>query len=321
MPPFLDVLRSGRVLLMDGAMGTELQKVGLGPGENTAAWNFLYPEKVRAVHQTYLSAGAEVLLTNTFLHGCDSFKATLESAGHAAPDWGKKWRQAYELTGSTIAYRLAAIGPAAGPPGGREFDRLIRVFVPHWGRDLADTHTPDAILLETCSTPRVRYALAHLRIQAPLRLLLSLTYRSAGGKLVTSSGHPPEWFARRAKTYGVAALGVNCGQNIGLDEIIEIVRRYRQETDLPLFARPNAGTPTRVGDRWSYPLTPEEMAGRLPELLEAGVCMVGGCCGTTPAHIAACRPVVDAWNRRKKTDFTAENAESAEKKEERRQKE
>jgi 5-methyltetrahydrofolate--homocysteine methyltransferase len=152
-------------------------------------------------------------------------------------------------------------------------------------------------LLETCSTPRVRYALARLKRWHGCPLLLSLTYRrDDAGRLVTLSSHPPEWFARRAAQWGLAALGVNCGRDIGLDEIIEIVRRYRNETDLPLFARPNAGTPRREGNRWVYPLTPRAFAERLPQLLEAGVAMVGGCCGTTPEHIAALRPVVDRWN-------------------------
>jgi methionine synthase I (cobalamin-dependent) len=158
----------------------------------------------------------------------------------------------------------------------------------------------DAILLETCSTPRVRWAVKRLTL-FPKRwpVLLSLTFRKdARHGLTTISGHTPEWFARRAKDYGIAALGVNCGRDIGMDDVIEIVRRYRSMTDLPLFARPNAGTPTRDGDRWVYPHTPEMMAAKLPELLEAGVGMVGGCCGTTPAHIAAFRPVIDEWNAR-----------------------
>ena len=77
----------------------------------------------------------------------------------------------------------------------------------------------------------------------------------------------------------------------------DVIRRYRAVTDLPLFARPNAGTPTRVGDRWIYPRSPEQMAAELPLLLGAGASMVGGCCGTTPAHIAAFRKVVDEWSR------------------------
>ena len=129
-------------------------------------------------------------------------------------------------------------------------------------------------------------------------LLLSLSFRRTPlGRLVTFSGHAPETFARHAERHGVAALGVNCGRDIDMDDIIEVVRRYRAVTDLPLFARPNAGTPTKQGDRWIYPHTAEAMAARLPELLEAGVNMIGGCCGTTPEHIAAFRTMIDAWNK------------------------
>jgi methionine synthase I (cobalamin-dependent) len=84
-----------------------------------------------------------------------------------------------------------------------------------------------------------------------------------------------------------------------MDLVIEVVRRYRTVTDLPLFARPNAGTPARVGDHWVYPRAPAAMAARLPELLEVGVSMVGGCCGTTPEHIAAFHKVIEDWNGRR----------------------
>jgi 5-methyltetrahydrofolate--homocysteine methyltransferase len=130
-------------------------------------------------------------------------------------------------------------------------------------------------------------------------LLLSFTYlRTSEGKLLTYSAETPETCAGLGSQSGVAALGVNCGRDIGMEEIIEIIHRYRQVTDLPLFARPNAGTPTRAGDQWIYPHTPATMARRLPELLDAGISMVGGCCGTTPEHIAAFRPIVDDWNAR-----------------------
>jgi 5-methyltetrahydrofolate--homocysteine methyltransferase len=103
----------------------------------------------------------------------------------------------------------------------------------------------------------------------------------------------------RKVRHGLAALGgVNCGRDVGMGELIEIVRRYRAVTDLPLFARPNAGTPARRGEDWVYPESPAALAERLPELLEAGVALVGGCCGTTPSHIAAFRAVVEAWNGR-----------------------
>jgi methionine synthase I (cobalamin-dependent) len=92
---------------------------------------------------------------------------------------------------------------------------------------------------------------------------------------------------------------VNCGREIDVDVVAEILRDYHEATDLPLFARPNAGTPSRQGDRWIYPRTPRQMAAGLTSLLKAGATMVGGCCGTTPEHIAAFKPIVDAWNQQR----------------------
>jgi methionine synthase I (cobalamin-dependent) len=298
MSRFLEALRSGRVLLMDGAMGTELRKAGLRDDENGAAWNLLHPERVRAVHEAYRAAGAEVCLTNTFMASAASLTEMFRAAGRLPYHTNDVWTSDYELIAPPDAsvFRLASVGPVAGRLAAREYDQ--------WGYFPANSlfyEGADAILLETCSSPRARYALRRLNKMAKkLPLLLSMTYLRDGtsGRIVTFSGHSPEWFARRGGDYGLAALGVNCGRDIGMDAVIEIVRRYRAVTDLPLFARPNAGTPTRDGDRWVYPLTPQAMAARLPELLEAGVSMVGGCCGTTPEHIAACKPVIDAWNDR-----------------------
>jgi 5-methyltetrahydrofolate--homocysteine methyltransferase len=154
-------------------------------------------------------------------------------------------------------------------------------------------------LLETWSDPVALLAIpticGPIMELSGLPTLLSLSYERRATGLWSHSGHPPEWFAMQAKNSGIAALGVNCGRDIGMAETIEIIRRYRRVTELPLFARPNAGTPVAG---CQYPRTASEMAERLPELLEAGVSMVGGCCGTTPAHIAAFRPIVDEWNAR-----------------------
>jgi len=100
-----------------------------------------------------------------------------------------------------------------------------------------------------------------------------------------------------AKTSLVQGLGVNCGREIGMKECVEIAHQYRDNTHLPVFVRPNAGTPKFRNEQWVYPHSPEYMASWLPELLAAGVRMVGGCCGTTPAHIAAFKKVIDEWNQ------------------------
>lgn len=291
---FLKALHSGRVLLMDGAMGTELQRVGLQSGECGELWNATRAEWVRAVHHRSIESGAEVLLTNTFQAnpanlGRFGQEDRLEEINRYAVWLARK-------AAGLSRFVLGDIGPILAPDGRTEFTDYEAL-----GRVLASLDRVDGLLLETHSSPRalsaVQYAF-HRIAEVETPLLLSLSYhRPHGGQLVTFSGHAPETFARHAERHGVAALGVNCGRDIGMDDIIEIIRRYRAETDLPLFARPNAGTPIKQGDRWIYPYTPEAMATRLPELLEAGVSMIGGCCGTTPAHIAAFRMAIDAWNK------------------------
>jgi 5-methyltetrahydrofolate--homocysteine methyltransferase len=288
----LEALHSGRVLLMDGAMGTELQRAGLRPKECGEQWNLTAPDRVRAIHEAYAAVGAEVLLTNTFLanpshlndFGLDD---SLEEMN------GSAVRLARKAAGQT-RFVLGDIGPLLDANGWPEFSDYKAL-----GRVIASLDGVDGLLFETCSSPRaltaVRYAF-HRVTEVETPLLLSLSYRrTPSGQLVTHSGHAPETYARHAESHGVAALGVNCGRDIGMEEIISIVRRYRRESDLPLFARPNAGTPTKRGEQWVYPQTPDMMAPRLPELLDAGVCMLGGCCGTTPEHIAAFRTVLDAW--------------------------
>jgi 5-methyltetrahydrofolate--homocysteine methyltransferase len=267
-------------LLMDGAMGTRLLAPGLACCEQA---NLTQPGRVRAVHQGYVAAGARVLLTNTFQanpaalarHGLESQLEAI--AGRAV--------QLARL--ASPAFVLGDVGPILTPGNRREFadrDALLR--------SVAALAGVDGVLFETCSSPDALSAVAFALHRVPeaedLPLLLSLTFhRDQAGKLVTFSGHAPEVFARHAARHGVAALGVNCGKEVGFPEIAEVLRRYRDETDLPLFARPNAGTPDAAG---AYPRSSVDFALAAPALLAAGASMLGGCCGMTEAHIAALQP-------------------------------
>jgi 5-methyltetrahydrofolate--homocysteine methyltransferase len=134
--------------------------------------------------------------------------------------------------------------------------------------------------------------------------LVSFTFlKNQPGEIVTVAGDRPEDCALRAQQLEAAAIGVNCGRDLGMNEIIEVVHRYRDKLGdaLPIFARPNAGTPRRIDGHWVYPQTAELMARRLSELFAAGVKMIGGCCGTTPEHIAAFNAVVYDWNASKRS--------------------
>jgi 5-methyltetrahydrofolate--homocysteine methyltransferase len=275
----LAALSSGRVLLMDGAMGTRLQAAGLGTGECGPRWNLTRRAEVARVHEEYLAAGAQVLLTNTFQsnpialarHGLDD---RLEEINARAVQLARR-------APGGPRFVLGDVGPILALGRYEEFsdrEALQRV--------IESLDGVDGLLFETCSTPAalaaVEFALHRVGLAGEVPILLSLTYHVVAGEPVTFSGHRPETFARHAARHGVAALGVNCGKDIDLATTAAILRRYRAETDLPLFARPNAGTPRPDG---SYPLTPAEFAAGLPGLIEAGACMVGGCCGTTPEHI------------------------------------
>jgi len=284
MVPFREALHSGRILLMDGAMGTELQRAGIAAGACPESWNLDHPDRVHAIHKAYVDAGAQCLLTNTFQanemaltrHGLAD---KLEAIVQAALDLARAAAGPDRLV-------IGDIGPV-GPLEPTAVRRLIEAL-----------RSADALLLETWSD--VKAAESFLKIvkaqsSGGLPVLLSFTYgRSAStSDFHTFKGYPPESCALAAKECGADALGVNCGRDLGMEDMAAILRRYRSVTDLPLFARPNAGTPARVAECWTYPHTAEDMAARLPELLDAGATMIGGCCGTTPATIAAFRRVVE----------------------------
>ena len=133
--------------------------------------------------------------------------------------------------------------------------------------------------------------------------LFAFTFHRDAGDLTTFEGVDPEDCARSAEDEGAMAIGANCGKDITMSDMLELVQRYRAVSDLPIFVRPNAGTPTRSDSAWTFPHSPSAMAEALPALLAAGVAMIGGCCGTTLAHIQAFREVIDHGRLQKRSSF------------------
>ncbi len=260
-------LRSGELLLMDGAMGTELQRRCRMPHlVDLAACNHTEPAIVHEIHADYLIAGAQVLLTNTFQANPetlppDQLRSTWESAlalarNHTQPH-----------------FVLADVGPVREVTDA--FMGMLRSVSSH----------VDGILLETWSSATALLQVAE-RLEVGTPLLISFTFRQMGD-LKTFAGDSPEVCAGAASAAGALAVGVNCGCDIGFAETIEIVQRYRKVCDLPIFARPNAGTPIRGKDGWEYEMSAAQFACGIQSLIEAGVVMIGGCCGTKPTHIRA----------------------------------
>jgi methionine synthase I (cobalamin-dependent) len=268
---------------MDGAMGTELQRAGIAPGECYELWNLTHREHVLAIHQAYVQAGAEVLLTNTFQahagaltkHGLQGRLTEIQTAGVALA----------RAAAGPDRFVLADIGPHPDMEG------YVRGF-------FAPYHRADGILLETMSDLE---GLTEAIAGGPeLPVLISFSFlRDTEGKLRTHGGLSPEAAARGAAKAGVAAVGTNCGRDISLKDIADIARCYRAVTDLPLFARPNAGSPISIGEICEYPATPQTMCESLQELRDVGIAMIGGCCGTTPEHIAAFRSMIAGMRLRR----------------------
>lgn len=290
---FVKALHSHRPLLMDGAMGTELSRFPHQAGECFESWNLTHPERVLAVHQAYANAGAEVFLTNTFQllkAAAGELGSNLQTVRDRAIQW---LSAAYGLCRSVAGpdrFVLACFGPYFDVASKQEVNdnTWLRLALPFLG-------PVDGILFETRSTAGVEYSIRLVgRLIPDLPILLSIAFkRTADGSIVSQSGHSPEWFAARAKQWKLAALGSNCGHGIGLDDMLAIVKRYRATTDIPLFVRPNAGTPKLRARRWIYPVKPEMLEEWSKEILQAGAQMVGGCCGTTPEHIAVLRASFD----------------------------
>lgn len=253
-------------------------------GELLASLAVCQPDWVRSVHRSYLRSGAQCLLANTFLAwprrsnvaGLRYFRQLNRLAIRLA-------RETVVATGRPVPI-LASIGPW---PDASVFS--VQQCLAQWQA----VRDADAVLLETQSSLAFLEAvLAGTVSGRPLPVLLSFTFRRLGDRYVTwPEQHTPEQIAAWANHQRgrIAVLGVNCGYELTLADITRIVRSFRRETDLPILVRPNAGTPQQRHGRCMYPLQPEDFAAALPEWLEAGARWLGGCCGTTPRHIAAMR--------------------------------
>jgi 5-methyltetrahydrofolate--homocysteine methyltransferase len=309
MPDLRKALNSGRILLMDGAMGTELQRTAVTTCNLTRPfledcprlgadlqvelahccefYNRWAPEAVLAIHQAYVEAGAACLLTNTFQ--CKPERVSTSNQNEYLELFCRPAIDLARQAAGADRFVIASIGPIDLTSGTRPLDAAIRAL-----------STADALLLETWSDGferALQRATDPAINQNQLPVLLSLTYRSPGPNLYPSGMWPSE-AARLAVAYPIAALGVNCGCDIDLEQILIVLRGYREITDLPLLVRPNAGSPRHLNGQWIYPRTPEEMAGWVPAMLNNGVRLLGGCCGTAPAHIVAFQKVLGSSNPR-----------------------
>jgi 5-methyltetrahydrofolate--homocysteine methyltransferase len=286
-----------RVLLGDGAMGTQLQYAGLEPGGCGEAWNIECPERIVAIQKEYVDVGSDCLITNTFgacrimldRHSCGDDVRAINEAGV---------RIAREAFGDRPGFVLGDIGPFGGLL--EPYGEFTEVSVRDAFREQADALVAggvDAIIIETqTAIEELAIGLEAARAAGAPCVIGSMAFDVTRDQtdLRTMMGISPEESAEFMRQAGADIIALNCGAGIDVPWAAKAIARYREICPLPTMAQPNAGTPVLENLKVVYRQTPEDMTAELPSLLDVGANIVGGCCGSTPAHVSLFRKLIDA---------------------------
>ena len=295
----LDALKT-RVLLGDGAMGTELQQAGLESGGCGEAWNLDQPERVLAIQRRYAEAGSDLLLTNTF--GACRIMLDRHDEGERTADIN---RAAVAIARKALGGRGFVLGDI-GPFGGlmEPYGEIARADVERAFREQARALVEggaDGIIIETqTALEELELAIAAAREAGAPVVIGSIAFDKMVDEddVRTMMGIGPEQAAEFMAERGCDLVALNCGTGVDMPMAARIVARYRATCDLPVMAQPNAGQPVLVDMQVRYNETPDQMGAGLAGLLAAGPRIVGGCCGSTPAHIRRFRSLLDAAQSR-----------------------
>ncbi|MCQ2551503.1 MAG: homocysteine S-methyltransferase family protein [Clostridia bacterium] len=276
----LDYLKEN-IIYLDGGMGTLLQRQGLKPGEYPEKWNISHPDVVTNVHKEYFDAGSNVVVTNTFGANCLKFShEELEDIVKAAVTNAKKAASLSEgQQEKFVAMDIGPCGKLLKPYGDFEFESAVSLFKEL--ASLGDKYGADLIFIETMSDSlETKAALLGAKEATGLPVFVSNAYDESS-KLMT--GASPSAMVAMLEAMGADAIGVNC--SFGPDQLMDVIDEYLKYASIPVIFKPNAGLPSAVDG--SYDLSPEDFGKDIQKAIEAGVRVVGGCCGTDPRYIRA----------------------------------
>jgi len=284
---FSELIAKGTVV-GDGAMGTELQRAGLEIGECGERWVLEHPERIEAIHASYLAAGSQAIITNSF--GANRWVLGRYGLADRVEDVNRGAAATARRAAGSGALVLGDIGPCGGflrPLGDVNAADLEAEFVRQAGALLEGG--ADGIVIETMSALEEVVAAVRAARRAGARLVAaSLAFdRLPNGNLRTMMGVSPEQAAGAIAAEGADIVGANCGTKMDTADFARVVLAFRSASRLPVMIQANAGTPELVEGQAVYRLSPEGFAAGMIDVVAAGASFVGGCCGTTPAHIAA----------------------------------
>ncbi|MBR6781832.1 MAG: homocysteine S-methyltransferase family protein [Clostridia bacterium] len=271
------------LVILDGGMGTLLQKAGLAPGELPEGWNLTHAEAVTAIHRAYYDAGSNVVNTNTFGANILKFsteeldgviRAAVENARAAA-------RTSRGKQEKFVALDIGPTGKLLKPLGDFDFEAAVAVFAETV--KLGVKYGVDLIMIETMNDSfETKAALLAVKENSDLPVLVSCAF-GEDGKLMT--GASPAAMVAMLEGMGADAIGVNC--SLGPKALAPVVREYLRLASVPVLLKPNAGLPSVVEGETVYNVDPAEFARDVAALVHDGVRVAGGCCGTTPDYIKA----------------------------------
>jgi len=277
-------LKSGRVIVADGATGTMLQKAGLPAGTPPDQWVLENPDPIRDLQRAYVEAGSDLIIACTF----GANRARLERAGLADQlvEVNQRAVQIAREAAGDWAYVAADIGPTGellAPIGTLTYEQALEIYAEQ-AAALAQAGV-EVLYIETMSDlNEVKAAIAGAQQAAPdIPIFATLSFDHHGR---TNMGVKPEQAAEALQALNVAAFGTNCGATLEMTEGA-VAKMHETAPQAALIAKPNAGKPRMVGREAVYDATPEDMAEYAKRFVALGARVVGGCCGSTPAHIRA----------------------------------
>lgn len=296
MRGLLQRLRAGEVLVGDGAWGTQLMTRGLAPGDSPEAFNLDHPERLVEIAGLYLDAGADLITTNTF--GGSPLRLAAHGLEARCEEINRRAVEALRPAVGGRAHISGSVGPSGAilrPYGdaepelvGEGFRRQIGALV-EAGAEL--------ICIETMiDLAEAKLAVAAARAcSADIPIIATMTFDATPRGFFTVMGATVEQACAVLVEAGADLVGSNCGN--GIEKMVEIARELDRHARVPIAIQSNAGLPEHHDGGLVWPEGPEHFAERVPELIELGVTVIGGCCGTGPEHVRAIRTAVDAHRR------------------------
>ena len=285
MSSLLKALESGKVLVSDGAWGTFLQQRGLQPGECPELWNITRKADVLAIASSYIDAGADMILTNSF--GGSPYKLAHYGLEGRTAELNEAAAMISRQAAGDDHFVLGSVGPTGAilMMGQISEDEMYEGF--RVQSEALKKGGADAICVETMSAVDEASIAIRAAGSTGLEVVCTFTFeKTVNGDFRTMMGVTPQEMVTAVKEAGASIIGTNCGN--GFDQMIEIVKEIRSaEKSIPVLVHANAGKPEYRDGLTVFPEGPQHMAVRVKELIQSGANIIGGCCGTTPAHIQA----------------------------------